>query len=89
MNISIRRGTEYTLHELVFGRSARIPIKNILPDNKGSESYPECMTALFNQIFASQASACENYERAKIKSKILRIKMQIHKYLKRTIMYIY
>jgi len=68
-NTSVYEGAEYMPHELVFGRSARVPyISNILPD-KSSESYPEYVTALFNRIFDSQASVCENLEHAKIRSK--------------------
>jgi len=38
-NISIHERTEYMSHEEVFGRSARVPISSILPDDKGNESY--------------------------------------------------
>jgi len=39
-NTSIHEETEYTPHELVFGRSARVP-SSILLDDKDDESYPE------------------------------------------------
>jgi len=45
-NISTHEGTEYTLNELVFERSVRVPT-SILLNNKSNESYPEYMTALF------------------------------------------
>jgi len=35
----------------------------------GNESYSEYATVLFNRIFDAQASACENLEHAKIRSK--------------------
>jgi len=60
---------KYTPHELVFVRSARIPTSSILSDDKGNESYSEYAIALFNRIFDAQASACENLEYAKIRSK--------------------
>jgi len=53
-NISVE-GTKYTPHELVFGRSVRVPNSSILPDDKGNESYSEYATTLFNQIFDAQA----------------------------------
>jgi len=40
-------GIEYMPHELVFGRSAKVPINSILADDKSIESYPEYTTALF------------------------------------------
>jgi len=66
---SIHERTKYTLHKLVFGRAARIPTNNILPDNKGNESYSDYATALFNRIFNAQASARQNIEYAIIRSK--------------------
>jgi len=43
-NTSIHDGTEYTPHELVFGRSARVP-SSILPYDKDNESYFEYASA--------------------------------------------
>jgi len=50
---NVHGGMQYTPHELVFGRSARVP-SSTLPDDKGNESYSEYTTALFNQIFNDQ-----------------------------------
>jgi len=64
-NTNIHERTKYTPHELVFGRSARVPINSILPNDKDNES--EYATALFKRIFDAQASACEIH--AKIRCK--------------------
>jgi len=61
--------TEYTLHELVFGKSARVPISSILPDYKNNESYPEYATTLFKRIFDAQILARKNVEHTKIRCK--------------------
>jgi len=55
-------GMQYTPHELVFGRSARVP-SSTLPDDKGNESYSEYMTALFNQIFNDQHARTSNMQK--------------------------
>jgi len=69
-NTSVYEGAEYRPHELVFERSARVPYtSSILSDDKSSKSYLEYATALFNRIFDVQASACENFEHAKIRFK--------------------
>jgi len=68
-NTSIHEGTKYTPHELVFGRSARVP-NSILSDDKDNESYSEYATALFNRIqFDARVLSGENLEHAKIRSK--------------------
>jgi len=68
-NTSVHKGTKYTSHELVFGRSARVSTSSILPNDKSNELYSEYATAVFNRIFDSQASVRENFEHAKIRSK--------------------
>jgi len=45
------------------------PNSSILPDHKSNESYPEYAIILFKRIFDAQASARENLEHAKIRSK--------------------
>jgi len=87
-NTSVREGMKYTPHELVFVRSARIPTSSILSDDKSNESYSEYAITLFNRIFDTQASACENLEYAKIRSKQYYDHKANHIYLTRTIMYI-
>jgi hypothetical protein len=47
-NTSVHEGTEFTPHELVSGRTARVPASNQSADVIDNESYPEYATALFN-----------------------------------------
>jgi len=61
--------TEYTPHELLFGKSAKVPINSILPDYKSNKSYPEYATTLFKRIFDAQILARKNVEHTKIRSK--------------------
>jgi len=68
-NTSVHEGTEFTPHELVFGRTARVPASNKSADDNDNESYPEYATALFKRIFDAQATARENLKQAKIRSK--------------------
>ncbi|KAH0944616.1 hypothetical protein HN011_003832 [Eciton burchellii] len=68
-NTSVHEGTEFTPHELVFGRTARVPASNQLTDDNDDESYPEYATAFFKRIFDARASARENLKQAKIRSK--------------------
>jgi len=53
-NISVHKGIEFTPHELVFDRAARVPINSILPDNNDDELYPEYATVLFKRIFVKR-----------------------------------
>jgi hypothetical protein len=48
-NTSVHEGTEFTPHELVFGRTARVPSSSILADD--NKSYTEYATILFQRIF--------------------------------------
>jgi len=68
-NTSVHEGTKYIPYELVFGKAARVLTSSTLPDDKGNESYSKYATTLFKQIFDTQASAYENFEHAKIRSK--------------------
>jgi len=68
-NTSVHEGIEFTPHELVFGRTARVPVSSQLADDNDEDSYPEYATALFKRIFDAQASAPENLKQAKIRSK--------------------
>jgi len=56
-------------HELVFGRTARVPASNQSADDNDNESYPEYATALFKRILDAQATARENLKQAKIRFK--------------------
>jgi len=68
-NTSVHEGKKYTTHELVFGRTAKVPTSSMLADDKSNESYSEYATALFNRILDAQASARKNLVHAKIRSK--------------------
>ncbi|KAH0946264.1 hypothetical protein HN011_010737 [Eciton burchellii] len=68
-NTSVLGETEFTPHELVFGRTARFPTSNQLADDTYDKSYPKYATALFKRIFDAQATARENLSRTKIGSK--------------------
>jgi hypothetical protein len=68
-NTSVHEGTEFTPHELVFGRAARVLTSSILPDDNDNESNPEYAMTLFKRIFDTQATARENLKRAKMRSK--------------------
>jgi len=67
-NTTVHEGTQYTPHELVFGRSARVLTNSILPNDKSNESYSKYGIALFRRIF--NALARENLEHAKIICKL-------------------
>jgi len=53
------------LHELVFGKSARIPTSNSVLVSDLSETYVDYLTSLFNRFRDSQGLASENLNRAK------------------------
>jgi len=65
-NTSVHEGMEYTSHELVFERSARVTTNSTLPDDKSNELYSEY--TLFKRLFAIQASSRQNLEHTKIRS---------------------
>jgi len=67
-NTSVHECTEFTPHELLFGKAARVLTSSILPNDNDNESYPEYTTALFKRIFDAQATAREILKRAKIRS---------------------
>jgi hypothetical protein len=68
-NTSVHEGTEFTPHELVFRRTARVPASNQSADDNDNESYPEYATALFKRIFDAQTTARQNIKLAKIRYK--------------------
>ncbi|GAB1865913.1 Gypsy retrotransposon integrase-like protein 1 [Camponotus japonicus] len=68
-NTSVHEGTQYTPHELVFGKSARVPTSDPAIADLTNESYAEYLTTLFNKIKDAQATARENLISAKEESK--------------------
>lgn len=68
-NTSVHEGTQYTPHELVFGKIARTPSHEKAPEDVTNESYAYYLTNLYNKIRDSQEAARSNLERAKLRSK--------------------
>jgi len=68
-NTSVHEGTQYTPHELVFGKLARVPSSEILPEDVSNESYADYLTTLYNRIKDTQEIARTNLQRAKERSK--------------------
>jgi len=68
-NTSVHEGTQYTPHELVFGKVARTPTHEVLPEDISNESYTDYLTKLYNQIRDTQEAARGNLERAKLRAK--------------------
>jgi len=69
-NTSVHEGTQYTPHELVFGKTARVPTSEIPPEDLSNESYTEYITNLYNKLSDVQNAARNNLQRAKKRSKI-------------------
>jgi len=66
-NTSIHEGTHYTPHELVFGKLARVPSSETLPEDISNESYADYLITLYNRLRDTQEIARENLQRAKKK----------------------
>jgi len=69
-NTSVHESTGYSPHELVFGKTARVPTSEIPPEDLSNKSYTEYITALYNKLSDVQNAARDNLKRAKEKSKI-------------------
>jgi len=69
-NTSVHEGTQYTPHELVFGKTARVPTSEVPPEDLSNESYTEYITALYNKLSDVQNAARDNLQRAKERSKM-------------------
>jgi len=78
---SIHKGMKYTLHELVFGRSARILVTYYLT---GNESCPEY--ALFDASIECAKTSHENMQKLDLSDTT--IVKQSHRYSRRMVMYI-
>jgi len=68
-NTSVHGETEFTQHDIAFGRTARVPASNQLADDNNDKSHPEYERALFMRIFVAQVTAREDLNRVKIRSK--------------------
>lgn len=68
-NTSVHEGTQYTPHELVFGKLARVPSREPLPEDIVNESYAEYLTELYNRLRNVQENANHNLKAAKERSK--------------------
>jgi len=66
-NTSVHESTKYTPHELVFGRTARVPSQ--FSYDEDPETYDRYFTNLFDDIRELQADAKRNLEQAKLRSK--------------------
>ncbi|KAG5327755.1 POL5 protein, partial [Pseudoatta argentina] len=63
-NTSVHEGTKFTPHELVFGRTTRIPTSDLVLPNNLNETYVDYLISLFN-LRDVQEFARENFTRAK------------------------
>jgi len=68
-NTSVHEGTQYTPHELVFGKLARTPTSDPPPEDVNNESYTEYLTNLYNKLRDVQECAKTNLKTAKERSK--------------------
>ena len=77
-NTSVHEGTKYTPYELVFGKLARLPSSDPLPEHEKMETYDMCMTKLITKLYEMRGIATQNL-----------IEKLIHKILKSVIVYFY
>lgn len=68
-NTSVHEGTQYTPHELVFGKVAKVPSSESDLTNEINKSYANYLTELFNKIKNAQTIARENLICSKRRSK--------------------
>ncbi|KAL6417715.1 hypothetical protein ACFW04_012557 [Cataglyphis niger] len=69
-NTSVHEGTQFTPHELVFGKTARVPSSETDTTQEPNESYAKYLVELFNKIKDAQTIARENLNNAKKRSKL-------------------
>lgn len=65
----VHEGTRYTPHELVFGKTVRIPSSDPPLENDANETYSEYLEQLFCKLREVQTIARENLNNAKTRSK--------------------
>ena len=68
-NTSVHDRTKYTPYELVFGKLARLPSGDPLPEHKKMETYNMCMKKLITKLHEMRGIAGQNLIAAKEKSK--------------------
>jgi transposase InsO family protein len=68
-NTSVHEGTQYTPHELIFGKTARAPSSDPPIENEPNETYFSYLENLFEKLRDTQDNARENLKRAKERSK--------------------
>ncbi|XP_032689886.1 uncharacterized protein LOC116853116 [Odontomachus brunneus] len=69
-NTSVHESTNYTPHELVFGKIARTPSDNPPLENNINDTYNEYLINLFNRIRTTQEIARNNLKISKVRSKL-------------------
>lgn len=69
-NTSVHEGTQFTPHELVYGRLARLPSSDPTPIDTNDETYAYYLRELNAKITEIQSKAKENLNDAKAKSKV-------------------
>lgn len=69
-NTSVHEGTNFTPHELVFGKLARTPASELQPEDLKNESYNSYLEKLYDRIKHAQEAANRNLRSAKERSKL-------------------
>ena len=68
-NTSVHEGTNFTPYELVFGKLARLPSSDPLPEHEKMETYDMYMTKLITKLHEMRGIARQNLIPAEEKSK--------------------
>lgn len=68
-NTSIHEGTQYTPHELVYGKIARVPSSDAPVEGNLDQTYTDYLVSLFDQLEQTRTHARDNLIRAKQRSK--------------------
>lgn len=68
-NTNVHEGTQYTPHELVFGKLARLPSANPPIEKNMDLTYLEYLIELYSKIYEIQGLAHENLVNAKLRYK--------------------
>ncbi|CAK9834632.1 Retrovirus-related Pol polyprotein from transposon 17.6 [Anthophora retusa] len=68
-NTSVHESTQFTPHELVYGKLARVPSTDASPQDLADESYTAYLRELNLRIYETQLNAKDNLNRAKQKYK--------------------
>ena len=68
-NTSVHEGTGYTPHELVFGKIARVPSRNRVPEDFENETYNHYLSKLNIRVQELQTAAAEKLKQSKLRYK--------------------